>query len=144
MAKVTIEIDTDNAAFEDDNWGHEVSRILKTTAMKSLRYGREISGVLLRDSNGNTVGSVTIGEEAGDPELDTTPDQAQDVIALAGLVVPVEDIKKWSQEEIDRAVEWAGAVHLDASDNDVDVPPKPEFLNNYPERGYDDFMDGVD
>jgi len=61
--KVQIEVDTDNAAFED-NGLREYDTILKAAAMKA--YTLATSGEcdsLLRDSNGNTVGRVHVGQE---------------------------------------------------------------------------------
>ncbi len=57
--KIKIDIDTSNAAFDDDNGGAEAARILRDLADRL-----EGSGVLarsdtkiLRDVNGNTVGT---------------------------------------------------------------------------------------
>ena len=56
MAKITIEITTDNQAFEDGNYSYEVARILKNAAKRiETRDELEISFKLL-DSNGNVVG----------------------------------------------------------------------------------------
>lgn len=49
-----IEIDTNNAAFEDDPWG-ECKRVLQGIMSKDLGPGGSFS---LRDSNGNTIGDV--------------------------------------------------------------------------------------
>jgi len=59
--KIQIEVDTDNAAFEDDP--EELFRVLAVAAEQSYNivHGRETSGVL-RDINGNTVGHVHIGD----------------------------------------------------------------------------------
>ena len=59
---LTITINTDNAAFADENLGSEVSRILKNyaTAIESV-IDPDTSWELetkLRDINGNTVGQV--------------------------------------------------------------------------------------
>ncbi len=45
--------------------------------------------------------------------------------------VPLEDIARWSLDQCRLAHEWAMAVHCRASDNDVDVPAKPAFLEQY-------------
>ncbi len=66
--RVTITIDTDNAAFADDNIGAETARILRDLADKVegtnfvSTYDRRLK---LRDINGNTVGLM----EAIDPEV---------------------------------------------------------------------------
>ena len=61
--KVEIEIDTSNAAFED-NPG-ELGDILKqaATEAKYLIEEKEEGRELLRDSNGNTVGCVEVFDE---------------------------------------------------------------------------------
>ena len=64
MTTLKICINTDNAAFEDENLGSEISRILKS-------YANAIECVIdpdssweletrLRDINGNTVGQVKL------------------------------------------------------------------------------------
>jgi len=57
MASFTVEIDMDNAAFEDSPTG-ELSRILRKLA-KEIADGTETDTVIkLRDINGNTVGTA--------------------------------------------------------------------------------------
>ena len=62
--KIIIDLRTDNAAFESENLGSEISRILKS-------YANAIESVIdpdtsweletrLRDINGNTVGQVKL------------------------------------------------------------------------------------
>ena len=64
MTTLKISINTDNAAFGDENLGSEISRILKS-------YANAIESVIdpdtswelesrLRDINGNTVGQVKL------------------------------------------------------------------------------------
>ena len=64
MTTLNISINTDNAAFESENLGSEISRILKS-------YANAIESVIdpdtsceletiLRDINGNTVGQVKL------------------------------------------------------------------------------------
>jgi hypothetical protein len=58
----------------------------------------------------------------------------RDVLALVDIDLDrltLETIASWSPADRQLAIEWAGAVHLDASDNDVDVPPRPSFLDEY-------------
>lgn len=60
MAKVTITLDTGNAAFEDDPRG-EPARILRELASRISDYGlANCEGLYLFDLNGNRVGSVTV------------------------------------------------------------------------------------
>ncbi len=64
--RLTITIDCDNAAFDDDEGccGAEVARILHRLAdgfSESDAAGiADESGLKLRDSNGNTVGAVVV------------------------------------------------------------------------------------
>lgn len=59
MAKITIVINTDNAAF-DYNLSQELSYVLDEVPSRVALHG----GGDLHDSNGNTVGIVTVeGEE---------------------------------------------------------------------------------
>ena len=56
MASIVITIETDGAAFQDnDNVGNEVARILRKLAD---RFGWCPDPTLPYDSNGNTVGTV--------------------------------------------------------------------------------------
>lgn len=61
MGKITIEFDTDNAAFENAS---EVSLILSQASNKVIRNmnipGEDTCFCSLYDSNGNKVGSVRI------------------------------------------------------------------------------------
>ena len=52
-----------------------------------------------------------------------------DLLLLVGETVPVERMRKWSQKDREEVARWAGLVHLQASDNDVDVPERPAFLD---------------
>ncbi len=73
--KITIEIDTDNAAFEGDGCGMEVARILRRlcvlrrlcgdaaiAAMPADDVKPTLDGWPLRDVNGNTCGVVRVSE----------------------------------------------------------------------------------
>lgn len=51
----------------------------------------------------------------------------QDLLFLAGIRVPLEDIKSWSAEQLDQAGTWAACAHIAPSYGGV-VPPRPEFL----------------
>ena len=65
MAKFTVEIDTDNAAFEDDLEA-ELGSILMTLARK-VQSGKGFD-FKLRDSNGNTVGSAYLEESESESD----------------------------------------------------------------------------
>lgn len=59
--RLTIEIDCDNAAFGDDR-GPEVFRILEPVIREWKLDGSPDWARKLRDTNGNTVGSVKVSE----------------------------------------------------------------------------------
>ena len=62
--KITIEINCDNAAFGDGNAWYEVKSILAKASAAFDVGDREslpdADGTRLRDSNGNTVGGITV------------------------------------------------------------------------------------
>lgn len=53
-----LEIDTGNAAFEDEGKGYEIARILRDIAAK-VENGADSGSV--RDLNGNKVGTFDVG-----------------------------------------------------------------------------------
>ena len=64
MKRIIITIETENAAFGEDgangvDGAYEVARILERLA-KETRENGEVSGRPLRDSNGNSVGTVSV------------------------------------------------------------------------------------
>lgn len=61
MAKVVIEFDTDNDAFDKGN-NAEVVRVMRDAARK-IEHG--IIPATLFDLNGNNIGSLTIDDERG-------------------------------------------------------------------------------
>lgn len=66
MARVTIQFDTDNAAFEDDPVG-EVAFILENLEDKLLALIEgEDNNIPIHDSNGNTVGEGWVEDEDED------------------------------------------------------------------------------
>lgn len=56
--RITITVETGNAAF-DDSPTEEVARILERLAQK-FRDDGDLDGLPVQDTNGNTVGTVTI------------------------------------------------------------------------------------
>lgn len=52
-----------------------------------------------------------------------------DFLGLVDVAVSAEQAAGWTREQRKQAVQWAAATHLSASDNDVDVPPRPAFLD---------------
>lgn len=63
--------------------------------------------------------------------IENIPDEAlSDLLLLVGVTRPPAQVAEWSPEQRALAYEWAAAVHLSASDNDVAVPERPEFLTD--------------
>lgn len=61
---------------------------------------------------------------------------------VGGHSVPLSAIKQWTDQQCREAEEWAGAVHLHASDNDdVVIPPKPLHVAAHPEQPDDGAFD---
>jgi len=60
--QITVVINCDNAAFEDDP-GNELENIFLWLSADASNAGRDLSklnGLQIRDSNGNTVGTVKV------------------------------------------------------------------------------------
>ncbi|HXC39234.1 MAG TPA: hypothetical protein VN667_09830, partial [Burkholderiales bacterium] len=63
-------------------------------------------------------------------------ERAANRLLLVGFEVPEETIAAWTNEQWILATEYALAAHFNASDNeDVIVPPVPDFLHDFEERG---------
>lgn len=52
----------------------------------------------------------------------------RDLLLVVCVTVSEAAVEGWTPEQRKQAEEWAAATHLSASDNDVTVPPRPEFL----------------
>lgn len=59
---------------------------------------------------------------------ETSFEVAAGLLPLAGKTLSKEAWDSWTKEQREAACDWAGATHLRASDNDVDVPPTPEWV----------------
>jgi hypothetical protein len=62
---------------------------------------------------------------------DVAAAEVHTALLLADVEVPITTIEEWTEEQRRAAGTWAMAIHLDASDNDVRVPPKPMFLEKF-------------
>lgn len=62
-----IHIETNNAAFDGENWNQEAARILSALANK-IRNGEISDSMILRDFNGNTVGHCDAEKEETNEE----------------------------------------------------------------------------
>lgn len=54
-----------------------------------------------------------------------------DLLGLVGLKITPEAVADWSDAQIEQAEDYAGAAHLQASDNAIEVPPLPDFLKPF-------------
>ncbi len=64
-----IDIDCDNMSFNDPHPGAELRHILSKLAMRFYEYELDdVNGHGIMDSNGNTVGRVTVTERASEPD----------------------------------------------------------------------------
>lgn len=54
-------------------------------------------------------------------------------LAMVGVAVEETLVATWTDEQYWQAMDWATAEILEASDNLVEVPPQPEFLEQYKE-----------
>jgi hypothetical protein len=75
-----------------------------------------------------------IAPESGEVEQLTeagpvTAQALSDLLLLVGVTVTPEQLASWTPGQREQAAQWAGLVHLSASDNDVDVPERPAFLD---------------
>lgn len=63
-------------------------------------------------------------------EAETSPEVLADILSLTtSVMIPAGVIATWTRAERERAVEWAAAEHLEASDNDeVKRVPQPGFV----------------
>lgn len=51
-----------------------------------------------------------------------------DLLSLVGIDVYEEDVAEWTDEQVREAENWASALYLRASDNELGVPPRPDWL----------------
>lgn len=103
-------------------------------------------------AHGNNVeGSNTYAVERTSRELGPEPSVPEpeivvDLLGMVGVSERLDTVAAWTPEQLTTAFVWAGAVHLDASDNEgVHIPPRPGFFTedqptpeNRPEPEIDD------
>lgn len=66
----------------------------------------------------------------------TCPVVCSDLLGLVSVVTTPEECAKWTEQQRDEAMDWAGAVHASASDNaGVVIPPKPSHLPEEADHG---------
>ena len=102
---------------------------------------REIAADIYVALTGDRISYETLQklkEEATDHFISKSCERTRDLLLLASVNVPLADVTSWGMEQREVANEWAAACHLQASDNDIEVPPKPSFLNFYKDVEMDD------
>ena len=52
-------------------------------------------------------------------------------LLMIDLDIPEAEIASWTDEQCQKAEEYAAAIHLRASDNIIRIPPMPEFLKKF-------------
>jgi hypothetical protein len=98
----------------------DVNRFLHQAGLVARQRLRERIGVLRPELE---------GMREKETRTPATPMLTFDLLALVSVYVPVHELAAHSLEEREAACNWAGAVHLSASDNDdVVIPPRPEWL----------------
>ena len=98
----------------------------------------------LPPAGGDDVPIETSEREAVEPRSATETVEPKHITATDAFLVlqlvhdhdvPLAAVQRWSQAERRLAIEWAGAIHLRASDNDdVVVPQKPTCVAAHPFR----------
>lgn len=77
-------------------------------------------------------GHADILAEADEGQADEAEDVPAhvlvDLLGLVGVYPTEAEVEAWDSTQRQQAAAWASAVHLVASDNDVPVPARPEFL----------------
>lgn len=63
---------------------------------------------------------------------DLKPETLADLLLLVGVEVHPDWLAALTPEQREQAADWAAKTHLQASDNDVEVPPRPDFLPDKP------------
>lgn len=117
MSSIVIKIDTDNAAFTDGNYGTEIDAILRGIGDRFPQFDDAETAALVindrrlvRDTNGNTVGTVTVHPESEYPSLQHLAEQAGygGVMGESGVLgiirdrgsVPVSDLLSLSVSQV--------------------------------------------
>lgn len=58
---------------------------------------------------------------------------ARDILILVGKHLRLNTYENLSTKELNELVDYAGAMHLIASDNDICLPEKPEIFDKLPD-----------
>lgn len=75
--------------------------------------------------------NIILNKEPDEQSKSTSPDEVLCFLSLAMAEDKLPDlktIKTWSRMMIGKAVDWAVYTHLEASDNNIMTPQKPDFL----------------
>jgi hypothetical protein len=132
------EADISVAPEDAGTWADPVER--RKVGDMLVKLAREIVGgvepkVEIEQRLGRIKGRLFCLPDKGPGEDKPTPtDVVVDMLVMVGVEddLPEDEIEAFvdslSVAERESVADWAGAIHLRASDNDVDVPPQPECL----------------
>ena len=68
------------------------------------------------------------GADSDPSDWSRSDDRLFELLQLVEREVPFDLIEGWTDEQCQEVEAWASAVHLSASDNDVEVPQAPSFM----------------
>lgn len=61
-------------------------------------------------------------------EHNPSAQELSNLLSLVGVPVPTITVNAWSSKQFDAALRWAAATHMSASDHDIPIPDRPDFL----------------
>lgn len=96
--------------------------------MRAWRFNNEGTWRVRRDEGVDPT-TTDLLKPAGNHGLVDAEICFNSLLLVGDVGVAEELVAAWTQDQMDRAYDWAMRVHLHASDNDdVYVPPRPEFI----------------
>lgn len=102
------------------------------TSMQTWSLDDDVAEIVAKATGIRMVWLGSQPEPAADPQRNAevlTDQMLCDLLSLVGVTPTALQLQTWTPEQREQAANWAGLVHLDASDNDVDVPKRPAFLD---------------
>lgn len=55
-------------------------------------------------------------------------DIIETALLCVGIEIPKAILNSWTNHQTEQAFNWASRLHLAASDNNIRIPPKPDFI----------------
>lgn len=104
-------------------------KLRERVVAKSIEEGVEILAIALASVGADDRTHAAVAEVAAD-EMDIRA--TSDLISLVMDPAPsIDQIRTWSEDDIKAVDKWASCIHLSASDNDVEVPQKPQVIRTW-------------